>query len=81
MTPGQCAAARALLGWSRYRLEALSGLPESFVRIYEKTGWAGAGRAQSGTERVAAARRALEAGGVTFTDGDEPGVKLRKGDL
>ena len=28
---------------------------------------------------LAAIRAALEAAGVTFTNGDEPGVKLRKG--
>ena len=78
MTPEQCREARRLLGWSRYRLEGVSGLPESFIRVYEKTWWAGAGPEQSGAKRVAAVRRVLEAAGVTFTNGDETGVKLRK---
>ena len=30
------------------------------------------------TNNVEAVRRALESAGVEFTDGDEPGVKLRK---
>lgn len=77
MTPEQCLEARRLLGWSRYRLEAFSELPDGFVRIYEGTGRTSAGRAQSGAERVAAVRHVLEAAGVMFTNGEEPGVKLR----
>ena len=78
MTPKQCIEARRLLGWSRYRLEAFSELPEGFVRIYENTGRMSAGRAQSGAERVAVARQVFEAAGVEFASGEEPGVKLRK---
>ena len=78
MTPEQCMEARRLLGWSRERLEGFSELPQSFVRIYEKTGWASAGPAQSGAARVAAVRHVLEAAGVMFATGDGPGVKLRK---
>ena len=81
MTPEQCLEARRLLGWSRERLEGLSELPQSFVRIYEKTGWASAGPAQSGAERVAAVRRVLEGAGADFTSGSETGVKLRRADL
>ena len=78
MTPEQCLKARRLLGWSRDRLEGLSGLPQSFVRIFESTGWASAGPSQSGAERVAAARNVLEEAGVEFANEDEHGVKLSK---
>jgi len=36
------------------------------------------GGAAVSPDAVAKMRRALEAAGVTFTNGDEPGVKLRK---
>lgn len=36
------------------------------------------GRRQPQPRTLAAIRTALEAAGVTFTNGDEPGVKLRK---
>ena len=79
MTPEQCLEARRLLGWSRYRLEAFSELPDGFVRIYESTGRTSAGPAQSGAERVAAVRRVLEAAGVEFVNenDDGTGVQLR----
>ena len=37
-----------------------------------------AGKRQPYPRTLAAIRTALEAAGVTFTNGDEPGVKLRK---
>ena len=37
-----------------------------------------AGRGPPGTNNLAAIRAALEAAGVEFTNGDQPGVRLRK---
>ena len=81
MTPGQCSAARALLGWSRYRLEGMSELREGFIRVYETSGRASAGYTESGAERIAAAREAFEAAGIEFATGDGDGVTLRKFEL
>lgn len=70
--PEQVRAARGLLDWSRDQLSDAAGVPVRTLDRYEK----GEGVPRSGT--VAAIRAALEAAGVTFTNGGEPGVKLRK---
>jgi len=79
VTPEQCREGRKLLGWSRERLGAMSGTSAHFVRYYEEFGRAMAqGGGVSGSDRLGAVRAALEAAGVEFTDGDAPGVTLRK---
>ena len=70
MTPGQSRAARGLLNWSQAELAARSNLSESTIRDFEK------GRRVPSINNVAAVRRALEAAGVEFIDGDQPGVRL-----
>jgi len=83
MTPDQLKAARALLGWSFDRVAARSGTSAQLVRTFEKTGRIVSmnipGRPVP-IDAVAAIRDTLEAAGVEFTSGDEPGVKLRKSD-
>ncbi len=83
MTPDQLKAARALLGWSFDRVAARSGTSAQLVRTFEKTGRIVsmniAGRPVQ-IDAVAAIRDTLEAAGVEFTNGDAPGVKLRKAD-
>ena len=79
ITPDQVRAARSLLGWSRERLAAHSGVTTIFVSTYEDTGrvmkmWS---RVPS-VDGLAAVRGTLEASGVEFTTGDQPGVKLAK---
>lgn len=74
MTPDQVRAARALLGWSRYRLAALAEFPPHAVEHFERYGAGGSATA----DRIAAMHRALEAAGVAFTDGEEPVVMLRR---
>ena len=76
MTPDQVRAARKLLGWSRYRLAAQSDIPPGAVADFEQ----GLDRQSVTPERLTAIRAALEAAGVEFTDGDAPGVKLRRVD-
>ena len=70
--PNQVRAARALLGWSREQLSAACATPIRTLDRLEK----GEGAPQRRT--LAAVAAALEAAGVVFTNGDEPGVKLRK---
>ncbi|HEY0202669.1 MAG TPA: hypothetical protein VGC15_00785 [Acetobacteraceae bacterium] len=81
MTPEQFKAARALLGWSKDRLAARSGTSVQMLKVFEETG-----RVVSLNDRdhvvpvdaVAAVRATLEEAGVEFTNGDVPGVRLRK---
>jgi transcriptional regulator with XRE-family HTH domain len=72
MTPDQSRAARGLLDWSQAELAARSNLSESTVRDFEK------GRRVPSINNLAAIRRAIEAAGVEFIDGDQPGVKLMR---
>jgi transcriptional regulator with XRE-family HTH domain len=72
MTPDQSRAARGLLDWSQAELAARSNLSESTIRDFEK------GRRVPSINNLAAVRRALEAAGVEFIDGDQPGVRLTR---
>jgi len=72
MTPDQSRAARGLLDWSQAELAARSNLSESTIRDFEK------GRRIPSINNLAAVRRALEAAGVQFIDGDQPGVRLTR---
>jgi transcriptional regulator with XRE-family HTH domain len=62
-----------LLGWSQRQLAAAASLSEPTIKRFETGRWAKVSDAA-----VAKMVAALEAGGVEFTNGDEPGVKLRK---
>jgi len=83
VTPDQLKAARALLGWSVVRVAAWSGTSAQMVSTFEKTGRIASmnipGRPVP-VDAVAAVRTTLEAAGIEFTNGDAPGVKLRKAD-
>jgi len=61
-----------LLDWSQAELAARSNLSESTIRDFEK------GRRIPSINNLAAIRRALEAAGVEFIDGDQPGVRLSR---
>jgi ribosome-binding protein aMBF1 (putative translation factor) len=79
MTPDQLRAARALLGWSQMQLGLRSDTSIHVVRTFEQTGWVmTVQRRPDLTDPLAAIRAALEAAGVEFTNGDVPGVQLRK---
>ena len=71
ITGEQIRAARKLLGWSRDRLAPRAGLPVNRLGNYEL------GRRILPLDEVEALKGALEAAGVEFTNGDEPGVKLK----
>jgi transcriptional regulator with XRE-family HTH domain len=72
MHPAQLRAARALAGWSREHLAEAAGTTERTIARIE------AGETAPRGTTVAAIRAALEAAGVEFTNGDAPGVRLRK---
>jgi len=66
-------AARALAGWTQNDLGRTSGVPKSTIKAIE------AGQ----TSRLIAANEqliidAFDRAGVEFTNGDAPGVRLRK---
>jgi transcriptional regulator with XRE-family HTH domain len=71
MKPVQIKMARAALGWGVRELAEMAGITANTVTRIEN----GADAKQS---TINALKAALEAAGVEFTNGDEPGVKLRK---
>jgi transcriptional regulator with XRE-family HTH domain len=72
MIKGQWHAARALIGWSQSDLAEKVGVVPLTIKRLE------GGQAVSDHIR-ARAHAALEAAGVEFTNGGQPGVRLRKG--
>ena len=70
LTPGQSRAARRLLGWSQTRLAKEAGLGLSTVYDLECQ------RRDVSAASVEKMRKALEAAGVEFTNGKQPGVRL-----
>ncbi|WP_376091253.1 multiprotein-bridging factor 1 family protein [Roseomonas sp. CCTCC AB2023176] len=68
----QVRAGRGLLAWSRERLAAESGVPIRTLDRFENE------EVAPRRATLAAICTALEAAGVEFTDGDAPGVRLRK---
>ncbi len=75
MTPSQCRAARALIGFSQTDLAVEARVGESTVRNFE------AGRSVPISNNLESIQRALQARGVEFIpeNGGGPGVRLRKG--
>jgi transcriptional regulator with XRE-family HTH domain len=72
LTPEQCRAARALLNWSQDELAAVSQVAKATIALFEL------GKRQPYGRTLDALCAALGAAGVEFTNGDEPGVKLKK---
>jgi transcriptional regulator with XRE-family HTH domain len=71
MTPAQCKAARALLGWSQTELAQNAGVGRSTVTEFEL------GSRQVSEHVLAKLQLALEDAGVEFTSGMRRGVRLR----
>lgn len=77
ITPAQCRAARALLGWSGDQLATRTGLDGTLLNRFESGDFA------LPPDARATVKRALEKGGAILLDEDEtvnggPGVRLRK---
>jgi transcriptional regulator with XRE-family HTH domain len=70
----QIKAARELLGWSQETMAEASGVSIPTIKRLEADGDELGGRPETGEKIMAALARA----GIVFTNGDEPGVKLRK---
>lgn len=73
MLPAQCRAARALLGLEQGEVAEAAGVARATLIDFEK------GQRTPRAATIASIKAALEAQGVEFTNGDAPGVKLRKG--
>jgi len=74
ITGAQIRQARALLGWGASRLADRSKLPTSTIQRAESMD----GEPPVTQAHAKAIRKTLEAAGVEFTNGHEPGVKLRR---
>ncbi len=70
----QIKAARALLGWSQDYMASQSGVSVPTVKRLEAVEGPLGGRPDTAGKII----RALEEGGVEFTDHDQPGVRMRK---
>jgi predicted transcriptional regulator len=73
ISPAQCRAARALVNISQDDLAASAKVAKSTIANFEQ------GKSVPYAKNMADIIAALEAAGVEFTNGGEPGVKLRKG--
>jgi transcriptional regulator with XRE-family HTH domain len=75
ITGDQIRAARKLLGWTRAELAVRAfGVSSHTIESAERERT----RVPPTDAQLASIRRALESAGVEFTNGDEPGVKLRR---
>ena len=72
VTSAQIRAARGLLDWTVRDLAEHSAVHRDMISKIETGAYAGA------PATLEAIRRTLEYAGVEFTNGDAPGVKLRK---
>lgn len=65
--------ARSALGWGIRELAKRASISATTVTRFEN------GLAQPNRVTLLAIQRALEEGGVEFTNGSQPGVRLRRG--
>lgn len=72
LSSAQCRAARALIDWTQAKLAEAADTGVAAVVDFER----GTGQARPALLRQL--RQALETGGVEFTDGDRPGVSLKR---
>ena len=71
ITAAQIMAARKLLGWKRDQLARQAGISMTTLKKVEE-GWSALSPDQSDE-----LQRVLESGGVQFTTGDQPSVRLK----
>jgi DNA-binding XRE family transcriptional regulator len=72
ISPAQCRAARGLIAMDQAVLAEAANVSRNVIIDFEK------GRRVPGRNNLAAVQRVLEKAGVEFTNGDAPGVRLRK---
>ena len=72
ITPAQCRAARGLVDMDQAVLAEGAMITRGVIVDFEK------GRRVPTRNNLAAIQRVLEEAGVEFTNGDAPGVRLRK---
>jgi transcriptional regulator with XRE-family HTH domain len=71
LTPAQCRAARALLGWSQDQLAAKAAVAKATIANFEL------GKRAAYDRTLKDLRVALEQAGVEFTNSDQPGVRVK----
>ena len=71
LTSAQCRAARGLIDWNQQQLADAAGVGVATVRLFE------AGKGEPRRSTLSVIRLALEAAGVEFINGEQPGVRLR----
>jgi len=72
ITPAQCRAARGLVAMNQIDLAASASVSKNVIVDFEKE------RRTPTKNNLAAIQRVLEEAGVEFTNGDAPGLRLRK---
>jgi len=72
ISPAQCRAARGLIAMDQAVLAEAANVSRNVIIDFEK------GRRVPTRNNLAAIQRVLEKAGVEFTNGDAPGVRLRK---
>jgi transcriptional regulator with XRE-family HTH domain len=72
ISAGQIRAARGLIGWSQSDLAEAADVGRATIADFES------GKRVPYTRTLDELRSALEAAGVEFTNGEQPGVRLRK---
>ena len=72
ISSSQCRAARALIAMDQATLAKAASVSRNVIIDFEKE------RRMPMKNNLAAIQRALEKAGVVFTNGGEPGVKLKK---
>ena len=72
LTPAQCRAARGLIDWSQRQLAEAAGVGVATIRLFE------AGKGEQRRSTLSVIQNAFEAAGVEFTNGNQPGVRLRQ---
>jgi transcriptional regulator with XRE-family HTH domain len=72
LSQAQCRAARALLDWSQAVLAEKAEVAKQTLADFER------GARQPYPRTLADIRSTLEAAGVEFTNGDSPGVRMKK---
>ena len=72
ITSAQCRAARGLLDWSQQQLADAAGVGVATVRLFE------AGKGEPRRATLLVIEQSFQKAGVEFTNGKQPGVRLRK---